>query len=171
MNVDALHTYDGSGKGGRSKLLDLDGKVQKTYRITRDNALLFDNRFLVGDEILTSGGNRLRISLHGAGILYYSAYLNYFDLQEPIRGVANAVGVERKVYKLVFSVQKDGHGQSVTEQTRVPLADGAALTSGDIIETELLLKSDNDYSYLVIEDMKPAGCEPLRVMSICRVLL
>jgi len=103
--------------------------------------------------------------LHGAGILHYSDDLNYFDLQEPIRGVANAVGVERKVYKIVSSVKKDSHGQSVTEQTREPLADGATLTSGDIIETELYLKSDNDYSYIVIEDMKPAGCEPVELRS------
>lgn len=29
VNVDALHTYDGSGPTGRSKLLDLDGKVPR----------------------------------------------------------------------------------------------------------------------------------------------
>ncbi len=40
-----------------------------------------------------------------------------------------------------------------------------ALVSGDIIEVELSLKSDNDYDYVVFEDMKPAGCEALETRS------
>ena len=59
--------------------LDVDGKVQKTYHINRENALLFDNRFLVGDEILTSGGQQLHITMQGTGTLYYCAYMKFFD--------------------------------------------------------------------------------------------
>lgn len=49
--------------------------------------------------------------------------------------------------------------------TRIALADGATLSSGDIIEVELYLTSDNDYDHLVFEDMKPAGCEAVETRS------
>ena len=36
---------------------------------------------------------------------------------------------------------------------------------GDLIEVELLLESKNDYEYVVFEDMKAAGFEPVEVRS------
>jgi uncharacterized protein YfaS (alpha-2-macroglobulin family) len=47
----------------------------------------------------------------------------------------------------------------------VPLASGDELQSGDLIEVELFLESKNDYDYLVFEDLKPAGCEPVELRS------
>lgn len=47
----------------------------------------------------------------------------------------------------------------------MPLADGATLVSGEIVEVELHLKSDNDYDYVVLEDMKPAGLEAVETRS------
>jgi uncharacterized protein YfaS (alpha-2-macroglobulin family) len=48
---------------------------------------------------------------------------------------------------------------------RVALADGETVTSGDLLEVELQLESKNDYDYLVFEDLKPAGCEPVELRS------
>ena len=45
-------------------VIDLDGKVKKTVKIDSTNALLFDTRFLVGDELLASGGQKLHITMH-----------------------------------------------------------------------------------------------------------
>ncbi len=39
------------------------------------------------------------------------------------------------------------------------------LTSGDLVEVELVIQSKNDYEYLVFEDMKPAGFEAVQVQS------
>lgn len=149
--------------------LDVDGKVQKSYRITKENALFFDNRFLVGDEILASGGQKLNIRMEGTGTLYFSSYLKYFDMSEPIKAVSNAIGVERKYYKIVSTAKPSkrtgAKGETDTTSERVPLMDGASLVSGDIVEVELYLKSDNDYDHLVFEDMKPAGCEAVETRS------
>ncbi len=146
-------------------VVDLDGKVQKTYTITAENALLLDNRFLVGDELLSSGAQHLNITMKGRGTLYYSGYLKFFDLSEPIKGVANAIGVERKYFRLVPHTKRLKSGEVEETTGRLPLADGATLASGDIIEVELHLKSDNDYDYVVFEDMKPAGCEAVGTRS------
>jgi len=48
---------------------------------------------------------------------------------------------------------------------RTPLHEGEVLTSGDLLEVELQLQSKNDYDYLIFEDMKPSGCEPVEVRS------
>ena len=157
--------------------LDVDGRVQKTYRINKENSLLFDNRFLVGDEILTSGGQQLHITMQGTGTLYYGAYMKFFDMSEPITAQSNAIAVERKYYRIEnregekrskAEEKKPGspeHLNIPTPEHRIPLPDGAELASGDIIEVELFLKSDNDYNYVVFEDMKPAGCEALETRS------
>lgn len=39
------------------------------------------------------------------------------------------------------------------------------LKSGDLVEVELRLISKNDYGYLVFEDLKVAGLEPVEVRS------
>ncbi|MCW3099425.1 MAG: hypothetical protein JWL77_5043 [Chthonomonadaceae bacterium] len=145
--------------------VDLDGKVQKTYTITAENALLFDNRFLVGDELLSSGAQHLHITMKGRGSLYYNGYLKFFDQSEPIKGVANAIAVERSYFKIVPHSRRNKAGEMEDTSERILLADGATLASGDIIEVELHLKSDNDYDYLVFEDMKPAGCEAVETRS------
>ena len=51
------------------------------------------------------------------------------------------------------------------EFIRTEIHDGDTLQSGDLVEVELTLNSKNDYSYLVFEDMKPAGLEPVDVRS------
>ena len=45
------------------------------------------------------------------------------------------------------------------------MANLAELKSGDLVEIELEIDSKNDYEYLVFEDMKPAGFEPVDLRS------
>ncbi|HEU4753984.1 MAG TPA: alpha-2-macroglobulin family protein, partial [Armatimonadota bacterium] len=81
--------------------VDLGGKVQRTYTVNRENALFFDNQFIVPDELLDSGTQTLTLSKDGPGALYYSAYTNYFSLEEPIRATGNEISVQRKYYRLI----------------------------------------------------------------------
>ena len=39
------------------------------------------------------------------------------------------------------------------------------MKSGDLVEVELEIDSKNDYEYLIFEDMKAAGFEPMNVRS------
>ena len=50
-------------------------------------------------------------------------------------------------------------GQQVEQYRREPLAEGATLKSGELVEVELEIDSKNDYEYLVFEDYKAAGFE------------
>ena len=60
-------------------------------------------------------------------------------------------------------------GQKIIEKRlryeRIPVKNGDTVLSGDVIQVELRVTSDNDYTYLCFEDMKPARCEPTEVRS------
>jgi uncharacterized protein YfaS (alpha-2-macroglobulin family) len=148
--------------------VDLGGKVKRTYRVNRQNALFFDNRFIAGDEVLGDGPQTLTITVKGEGTLYYSAFLEYFSLEEDIEGGGNEIFVRRRYFKLTPKlVEKREKGRSwrELEYEREELPSGAHLQSGDLVEVELIVEAKNDYEYLVFEDMKPAGCEPVALRS------
>ncbi|MCY2924580.1 MAG: hypothetical protein NT031_03940, partial [Planctomycetota bacterium] len=48
---------------------------------------------------------------------------------------------------------------------RKELKDLDTLTSGDLVAVELTIDSKNDYEYILFEDMKAAGFEPVSVQS------
>jgi alpha-2-macroglobulin len=55
--------------------------------------------------------------------------------------------------------------QKVEKYEREELPNLATLKSGDLVEIELEIESKNDYEYLIFEDMKAAGFEPVDVRS------
>src|SRR5207245_6591920 len=55
--------------------------------------------------------------------------------------------------------------QAVEKYERAELANLATVKSGDLLEVELELDSNNDYEYLIFEDLKAAGFEPVAVRS------
>jgi uncharacterized protein YfaS (alpha-2-macroglobulin family) len=55
--------------------------------------------------------------------------------------------------------------QKVEKYERTELPNLATVQSGDLIEIELTVESKNDYEYILLEDMKAAGFEPVDVRS------
>ena len=116
---------------------------------------------------------RSRSSSKGKGPLYFNAYLTNFTLEDPITRAGLEIKVDRKVYRLIKDDKTvdvaGGRGQAVDQKVeqyrRELLADGATLKSGDLVEVELEIDSKNDYEYLVFEDFKAAGFEPVEVRS------
>jgi len=147
----------------------LGDRLSRTYKITRDNALLFDNQFAVPDALLADGSQTVTLTKTGTGRLYYSTSLQYFTTEENIAAVGTELKVQRRYYKLSPKTKSvadyEGGTFNVLDYTRTELADGASLQSGDMIEVELILDSKNEYDDCVFEDMKPAGCEPLDLRS------
>ena len=116
---------------------------------------------------------RSRFASKGTGPVYFNAYLTNFTLEDLITRAGLEVKVDRKFYKLITddkTVEVAGGrgqavGQKVEKYRREPLADGATLKSGDLVEVELEIDSKNDYEYLIFEDIKAAGFEPVEVRS------
>jgi len=151
----------------------LDGKSLKKVSINRDNLFNFDGTVSLTGEAITGGKHAVELRKTGKGTLYANAYLEVFTLEDRLRAAGLEVKVQRKVSKLV-ELQKetetpDSNGQIAKQQVerfrREPLADGAALMSGDRIEVELILESKNDYEYLIFSDPKAAGFEALDALS------
>ena len=150
-----------------------DGQKVKDVRITADNLFNFDNKFVLEGDALHTGDHNFTLVKQGTGPLYFNAYLTNCSLEDPIARAGLDLKVDRKFYllkPLPASVKVEGaHGEVLEEQVekyqRIPLANLDAVKSGELIEVELTIESKNDYEYLLFEDMKAAGCEPVEVRS------
>jgi len=133
-----------------------DKKIRE-LRITRANALDLDGRITLGDADLRSGPNTIRIVKQGAGNLYYTTGMFFYTKEERIRGAGHEVFVRRSFAKVALDPNN--------KERRTPLQYGARLNSGDRIEVTLEIEAKNDYEYLVFEDPRPSGCEPVDLRS------
>ncbi len=151
----------------------IDGQLLKSVEITASNLFSFDNRaILVGDE-LTAGVHTVELRKRGTGPLYFNAYTTNFTLEDAIEAAGLEIKVQRRFFRLVevdASVKAEGsRGQAVDQRVekyrREPLPNLSTVVSGQLIEIELEIDSKNDYEYLVFEDMKAAGFEPVDLRS------
>ena len=151
----------------------VDGTRKKTVKINGENLFSFDNKLVLEGNALSAGEHTVELRRSGTGPVYFNAYLTNFTLEDPITKAGLEIKVQRKVYRLERddkTIQVSGaRGQAVDQRveryTRTELANLDTVTSGDLIEIELEIESKNDYEYIIFEDMKAAGFEPVDVRS------
>ncbi|MDX1944097.1 MAG: MG2 domain-containing protein [Pirellulaceae bacterium] len=151
----------------------LDGQKLKEVQITKDNLFTYDNKFLLSGAAVKDGKHEIELRRRGKGPVYFNAYLTNFTLEDHITKAGLEVKVQRQYYKLVpvaASIKVPGTRSQPLEQKvakfeRQLLKEGDTLKSGDLVEIELLIDSKNDYEYLLFEDMKAAGFEPVSQQS------
>jgi len=151
----------------------LDGEKRKEVEINADNLFTYDNKFVLTGEEMTDGKHEVEIRRRGKGPVYFNAYLTNFTLEDFITKAGLEVKVQRKYYKLkpvdkqikVAGDRGQALDQKVEKYERELLDNLATLKSGDLVEIELEIESKNDYEYLMFEDFKPAGFEPVDVRS------
>ena len=176
LAIEALADYlkaSGEDKPDMTVQVCLDGKQQKEVKITAADLFTFDNKFVLEGDAVQSGVHQLELRKSGSGPLYYNAYLTNFTLEDPIAAAGLEVKVNRKFYKLKpveKTVEVSGsRGQAVSQKVekfeREELPNLAELKSGDLVEVELEIDSKNDYEYVMFEDFKAAGFEPVDVRS------
>jgi uncharacterized protein YfaS (alpha-2-macroglobulin family) len=174
--VEAFADYlAASGEAAPDLSLDIyfnDARI-KTVRITAENLFTFDNKLILSGKQIPSGTHTITLKKSGKGAVYFNANLEYFTLEDFITREGLEIKVQRSVFRIneVNKKIKDvgSRGQVVDRRVekydREPLKNLAALKSGDLVEVELVIDSKNDYEYLVFEDMKAAGFEPVEVRS------
>jgi len=151
----------------------LDGRAVREVKIDKTNLFTFDGTVVLEGKAVTDGKHTVEFRKNGKGPLYFNAYLTNFTLEDPITRAGLEIKVDRKYYRLVRvdkTIKAAGaRGQAVDQKVekyeREPLKDLALLKSGDLVEIELEIESKNDYEYLMFEDMKAAGFEPVDLQS------
>jgi len=174
--IEAIAEYlkaSGENKPNVTVEVLVDGRLLKEETITAKNLFQFDNKVILKGDALSSGEHTIELRKKGDGPLYANAYLTNFTLEDFITKAGLEIKVERSVYKLIPEARKalvqGDRGQAIEQNVeafkRIKLKSGDELTSGDLIEVELEIESKNDYEYLVFEDIKAAGFEPVDVRS------
>jgi uncharacterized protein YfaS (alpha-2-macroglobulin family) len=174
--IEAMADYlrsSGEDKPEMTVEIYYDGKLQKAVEITPQNIFTFDNKLVLAGDEISSGQHEVVLKKKGKGPLYYNGYATNFTLEDFITKAGLEIKVNRKYYKLVKADKTikvaGSRGQAVDQKVekyeRQELPSGAELKSGDLVEIELEIDSKNDYEYLIFEDMKPAGFEPVEVRS------
>lgn len=151
----------------------VDGAKQKEVKITAADLFTFDNKLVLEGPAITDGEHVVELRKQGQGPLYFNAYVTNFTLEDFIKSAGLEIKVNRKYFKLnrvekVIDVAGSS-GQVVKQQVekyeREEIPENAVLKSGDLVEIELEIDSKNDYEYLIFEDLKAAGFEPVDVRS------
>jgi len=174
--VEAFADYikaSGEDRPEMTVTLSLDGQAPKKVSISPENLFTVDNAYVLEGERLQAGAHTLALTKEGRGPLYWNCYVSYFTLEDPIGKAGLEVKTERALYRLVRDDREiaaaGARGQVLKQRAehyrREPLKAGARVDSGDLIEVELLVESKNDYEYIVLEDFKAAGCEPVDLRS------
>lgn len=151
----------------------VDGKKVKQVHVDRSNLFHFDNKVVLEGARLAAGEHTVELRKTGSGPLYYNAYLTNFTKEDLITRAGLEIKVNRKYYRLVPVDKRTpvagGRGQVVEQRVekfrRVELKNLSELKSGELVEIELEIDSKNDYEYLVFEDRKAAGLEPVELRS------
>jgi hypothetical protein len=174
--IEALAEYiraSGEDKPDMTVQIAIDGKQVKDVKIDATNLFSFDNKLVITGADVPAGKHKIEFTKTGTGPLYFNAYVTNFTLEDPIKRAGLEVTVNRKFYKLVPVDQKikvsGSRGQALDQKVekfqRQALADGAVLKSGDMVEVEMEIDSKNDYEYLMFEDFKASGFEPVELRS------
>jgi hypothetical protein len=136
----------------------------KSFTVDADNFWKFDGKVVFEGDALPDGRFPVVLTKRGGGTLFYSVYAEYFTQEEGIKKAGNEIYVERSYEKLVRKAANGKKGV-VAADSYVGLKEGDQVNSGDELRVTLRIKSLNDYEYLVFEDPKPAGMEPVALQS------
>ena len=152
----------------------VDGQKKAETEFTKENLFIVDNTVELTGMQVTDGEHKIELRRKGGGPVYYSAYLTNFTLEDFITKAGLEVKVERRFYRLdrdedatVRAAGDRGQAlqQKVEKYNRTLLENESQITSGDLIEVDLVIESKNDYEYVMFEDKKAAGFEPVDLRS------
>jgi len=133
----------------------LDGKLLKEGAVNRDNLKTPISIVMSLADLKLGGGSQLTLQRQaaagqtGKGRLFYTLRMRYEQDAAAVQALDQGIGVARE-YSAVDTNTLSPTGQLVT-QARL----------SDVVQVRLTLTVPADVRYLAVEDMLPAGLEPL----------
>jgi alpha-2-macroglobulin len=164
LAVLALNDYlrtSGELAGDVSYEVAVNGTVVAQRSVAAGDAIAAPSRFVVPASAIRDA-NEIRIRrTGGSGALYVGAESRFFSLEEPVKAAGNEIFLKRDYARLA------GRPTLLTGHVydRVALRDGDAVRSGERVEVTITVEVKNDYEYLLLEDLKPAGLEAVELIS------
>lgn len=137
------------------------GEELVRVRVTPESLLEAGGRFELPVSILRDGVNTVQLELEGTGTAWVTLEADLFTRSERIEAQGHVLEIEREVIRLE---PLRTLGQGVVSFER-PLAEGDAVHSGDRLRVRLKLRARHDVDYVVVEDPRPAGAEPVEQLS------
>jgi uncharacterized protein YfaS (alpha-2-macroglobulin family) len=134
--------------------LTLNGEELIDVHVNKNNMLGDFTSIRVPDDKLKTGENTIELKKDGPGSVYYSSEFTYYTDVGDIESLSSGFDVKREYYLL----KKEVKGSEII-YTKEPLT--GPVSSGDEILVKLGVTTDNYYTYFLIEDYFPAGCEPI----------
>ncbi len=176
FSIEALAAYaKASGEAEPDMTIEVivDGEKRKEVTVDGSNLFTFDNVIELSGDAVSGGAHKVEFRKRGDGPLYFNTYLTVFSLEDFIRKAGLEIKVERNFYLVdrgSTTIKAAGARNQVVDfktgfDKRKRLASGDRLAIGDIVEVELVLESKNDYEYIMFEDRKAAGFEPVQLRS------
>jgi hypothetical protein len=141
---------------------------RKVFQVDRRNMFAFDNRFHLRGDAIPSGALPIEVRMTGRGRAYLTSSATFFTKEDHITGAGHELFIQRSFHRIeerAEDVVENGVKTRRVVESRIPLVQGADVRAGEIIEVKLALDAKNDYSHILIEDMKAAGFEPLQLRS------
>lgn len=142
--------------------LSVNGQLIAAKKLAAEDALSAPSLFNIDRKFIRDGANDIRIvRKRGNSPIYFAANAEFFSLEEPVTEAGNEIFVRRDYFKLVAK-------QTLLKgyvYERLPLRDGESVVSGERVEVVLTVEAKNNYSYLLFEDLKPAGLEAVEIRS------
>ncbi|MCD4783250.1 MAG: hypothetical protein K8T10_05380 [Candidatus Eremiobacteraeota bacterium] len=155
-------------------VLTVNGKEIKSMNFTKADIAKSGVIVEIPGEKLREGENRILVQKKGVGRVYCSATLTSYTRADMIKAADNGIEVGRQ-YFLVTKKSKDvkkpakkskgPYRPSVrSDEKLIPLdmSKPIVLKPQDIVEVRITLQTDTNNEYVIIEDMKPAGCEAVK---------
>lgn len=140
----------------------------RTFKVDRSNMFTFDNRFILRGAAVPTGVSPLEVTVRGKGRVYLTSSFTCFTKEDKITAAGHELFVNRSYHKVTEkATETESNGRKITKISDVltEVAEGSEVKTGDIIEVRLEIETKNDFEYLMFEDMKPAGFEPLQLRS------
>lgn len=148
--------------------LSYAGRQIANVHVDRDNMFAFENRFYVRGDAVLSGEFPLVCDKRGKGSLYVTSRFTVYSLEDKITAAGHEIEVGRKYFLLTPYEEEEVRGDKkvkVLKHKKELLADNARVQAGQEIEVELTMKVANNYEYIMIEDPKVSGFEPVALKS------
>ena len=144
------------------------GREIARVHVDKANMFAFANRYELRGDAVLSGAHPLVVEKRGKGRLYAMARATFFSQEEKIRGAGHEITIARsyaRVTPFEETVERDGKQVKERRWKKEPLADMAQVAAGDEIEVKLTITAANHYEYVLIEDPKASGFEPVELRS------